>query len=142
MPRTLFIINFVHSHYLASILLFNQEEINNRIYHSTSIPPMQKSTISTQTNHVDIKKYSSNRKTDAVMTKHTAPFTLRFMTSSSESSFAVPVLDSYSIKDYIDTITHNYSNRSNKRAEMKISGVTGICRYSNLWTTLWFQYRY
>lgn len=87
---------------------------------------MQKSTISTQTNHVDIKKYSSNRKTDAVMTKHTAPFTLRFMTSSSESSFAVPALDSYSIKDYINTITHNYSNRSNKRAEMKISGVKGM----------------
>lgn len=26
MPRTLFIVNFVHSHYLASRLLFNREE--------------------------------------------------------------------------------------------------------------------
>lgn len=60
------------------------------------------------------------------MTKHTAPFTLRFMTSSSESSFAVPALDSYSIKDYINTITHNSSNISNKGAKMKISGTTGM----------------
>lgn len=75
---------------------------------------MQKSTISTQTNQVDIKKYSSNRKVDAVMTKHTAPATLRSMTSSSESSFAVPALASYAIKEDINTIltSHNtlYSN--------------------------------
>lgn len=55
----------------------------------TSIPPMQNSTIRSQTNQDDIKKYSSNRKADAVITKIIAPFALISSTSFSESSLSV-----------------------------------------------------
>lgn len=137
MPWTLFIVNFV---YFASKLI--NKRINSIINHCTSIPPMQKSTISTQINQVDIKKYSSNRKVDAVMTKHTAPATLRFMTSSSESSLAVPALDSYPIKDDINTISHNYNTLySNRRAEKKISAVMEISLLK-LWRMFRFLYQY
>jgi len=52
----------------------------------TSTPPMQKSTISTQINQDDMKKNSSTRKVDAVMTNTTAPF-VSMLTISSASSF-------------------------------------------------------
>lgn len=51
---------------------------------------MQKSTISTQMNQDDIKKYSSTKKVEATITKITAPFALISRISFSESSFAAP----------------------------------------------------
>ena len=59
----------------------------------TSIPPMQKSTISTQTNQDDIKKNNSTRKVDAAMTNMTAPFESMLTISLSKSSFAVSALE-------------------------------------------------
>lgn len=59
----------------------------------TSIPPMQKSTISTQINQDDMKKYNSRRKVDAAITKITAPFVSMLTISLSESSFAVSAFE-------------------------------------------------
>ena len=59
----------------------------------TSIPPMQKSTISTQTNQVDMKKNNSTRKVDAAMTNMTAPFESMLTISLSKSSFSVSALE-------------------------------------------------
>lgn len=59
----------------------------------TSTPPMQKSIMSTQINQDDMKKNSSTRKVDAVMTKMMAPFTSMLIISLSESSFTVSSLE-------------------------------------------------
>lgn len=59
----------------------------------TSTPPMQNSTMSTQINQEDIKKYSSTRNADAIMTKNIAPFALISRTSFSESSLSDPALE-------------------------------------------------
>ena len=59
----------------------------------TSIPPMQKSTISTHINQDDMKKNNSTRKVDAVMTKMMAPFVSMFTISLSESSLAVSAFE-------------------------------------------------
>jgi hypothetical protein len=59
----------------------------------TSTPPMQNSTMSTQTNQEDIKKYNSTRNPDAVMTKNIAPFALISRISFSESSLTVSALE-------------------------------------------------
>lgn len=60
----------------------------------TSIPPMQNSTISTQMNQADIKKYRSIRNAEATMMKTIAPLALISNTSFSESSlFILPVSD-------------------------------------------------
>lgn len=88
---------------------------------------MQKSMISAQINKVDITKYSSNRKVNGVMMKHASLATLRFMTSPSESSLDVPALDSYPIKEDINTISQNYNTLcSNRTAKKKISSVMEI----------------
>lgn len=54
---------------------------------------MQKSTISTQRNHDDMKKNSSRRKVEAVITKTIAPFVSMLTMSFSESSFIVSALE-------------------------------------------------
>lgn len=59
----------------------------------TSTPPMQNSTMSTQTNQEDIKKYNSTRNPDAVMTKNIAPFALISRISFSELSLTVSALE-------------------------------------------------
>lgn len=51
----------------------------------TSIPPIQKSTIRIQINQDDMKKNSSTRNVEAVMTKTTAPLASMLTISSSES---------------------------------------------------------
>ena len=58
----------------------------------TSIPPMQKSIISTQINQDDMKKNISTRKVDAEMTKMIAPF-VSMLTISSGSSFIFSALE-------------------------------------------------
>jgi len=59
----------------------------------TSIPPMQKSTISTQTNQDDMKKNNSTRKVDAAMTNMMAPFESILTISLSKSSLAVSAFE-------------------------------------------------
>lgn len=54
---------------------------------------MQKSIISTQINQDDMKKNSSTRKVEAVMTKTTAPFASMLTISFSESSFTNSALE-------------------------------------------------
>lgn len=67
----------------SSIHLMSKSSANVRTKNTTCIPPMQKSTISTQTNQDDMKKNISTRKVDADMTKMTAPFTSKLTISSS-----------------------------------------------------------
>lgn len=55
----------------------------------TSVPPMQKSTMSTQMNQDDMTKYRSSKKVDATITKIMAPFALISRVSFSESFLAV-----------------------------------------------------